>query len=401
MPDSLMNARRPIPITKPYFGEAERQAVLRPLESGWLVQGPFVQEFETKFTAFTGTRNSVAASSCTTALHLAVTAFGLKPGDEVIVPAFTWVSTPNVVEYMGARPVFCDIRLDTFNIDVEQIRSKITERTVGIIPVHLFGLCADLDPILTIAREHGLWVVEDAACAFGAWYGDAHAGTIGDAGCFSFHPRKSITTGEGGMVTTNRGDIADLIRSLRDHGASRSDFDRHSGKASYLLAEYNMLGYNYRMTDVQAAIGTAQMDRAGWILEQRARCARVYDDLLGTARWLRLPHVPEGMRHGYQAYVTLFAPAPPTMENVEDLHDQRNNLMARLEELGIATRPGTHAAALQGYYVAKYGLDKSDFPQTYIADRTSLALPLFAQMEQADLEYVVGSLIGAAGGQLA
>ncbi len=396
-----MNARRPIPITKPYFGEAERQAVLRPLESGWLVQGPFVQEFEAKFTAFTGTGHSIAASSCTTALHLAVTALGLKPGDEVIVPAFTWVSTPNVVEYMGARPVFCDIRLDTFNIDVEQIRSKITERTVGIIPVHLFGLCAELDPILAIAREHGLWVVEDAACAFGAWYGDAHAGTMGDAGCFSFHPRKSITTGEGGMVTTNRGDIADLIRSLRDHGASRSDFDRHSGKASYLLAEYNMLGYNYRMTDIQAAIGTAQMDRAEFILAQRARCARVYDDLLGAARWLRLPRVPEGMRHGYQAYVTLFAPAPPTMENVDELHDQRNSLMARLEELGIATRPGTHAAALQGYYVAKYGLDKSDFPQTYIADRTSLALPLFAQMEQADLEYVVGSVIDSAGGQLA
>ncbi len=392
-----MGARRSIPITKPYFGEAERQAVLRPLDSGWLVQGPFVQEFEAKFTAFTGTGHSVATSSCTTALHLAVTALGLKPGDEVIVPAFTWVSTPNVVEYMGARPVFCDIRLDTFNIDVEQIRSKITEKTVGIIAVHLFGLCADLDPILAIARERGLWVVEDAACAFGAWYGDAHAGTIGDVGCFSFHPRKSITTGEGGMVTTNRGDIADRIRSLRDHGASRSDFDRHSGKASYLLAEYNVLGYNYRMTDVQAAIGTAQMDRAHWILEQRARCARVYDDLFGDTSWLRAPHVPPGMTHGYQAYVTLFAPDSPTMDNVDELHEQRNGLMARLEASGIATRPGTHAAALQGYYVAKYGHDKSDFPQTYIADRISLALPLFAQMEQNDLEYVVSSVIASAG----
>ncbi len=392
-----MDARRSIPITKPYFGEAERQAVLRPLESGWLVQGPFVQEFENKFTAFTGTGHSIATSSCTTALHLGVTALGLKPGDEVIVPAFTWVSTPNVVEYMGARPVFCDIRLDTFNIDVEQIRSKITERTVGIIAVHLFGLCADLDPILAIAREHGLWVVEDAACAFGAWDGDAHAGTRGDVGCFSFHPRKSITTGEGGMVTTSQSDMADRLRSLRDHGASRSDFERHSGQASYLLAEYNMLGYNYRMTDVQAAIGCAQMDRAEWILEQRSRCARVYDDLLEETSWLRLPRVPVGMKHGYQAYVTLFAPDSPTMDNVDELHERRNGLMARLEGAGVATRPGTHAAALQGYYVAKYGLDRSDFPQSHIADRISLALPLFAQMEQGDLEYVVEALIDSAG----
>src|SRR6266550_1146761 len=184
-----------IPITKPFFGEEELRAVQLPLESGWVVQGPYVARFEEMFSAFTGASFSSAATSCTTALHLAVAALGLQPGDEVIVPAFTWVATANVVEYMGAKPVFCDIRLDTFNIDVEQIEALITPRTVGVIPVHLFGLCADMQPILDLARRHSLWVVEDAACALGAWYQGSHAGTLGDMGCFSFHPRKSITTG--------------------------------------------------------------------------------------------------------------------------------------------------------------------------------------------------------------
>src|ERR1700674_833062 len=201
-----------IPITKPFFGAAEMEAVQKPLEPGWVVQGPFVKEFEDRFSAFTSASHSVATSSCTTALHIAVAALGLKPGDEVIVPAFTWVATANVVEYMGAKPVFCDIRLDTFNLDVDQIDVLVTARTVGIIPVHLFGLCADMQPIMEIARKRNLWVVEDAACCFGGWYRGRHAGTLGEIGFFSFHPRKSITTGEGRMVTTARSDLDDLMR---------------------------------------------------------------------------------------------------------------------------------------------------------------------------------------------
>jgi perosamine synthetase len=392
-----MTPPRILPITRPFFGDEELRAVQIPLETGWLVQGPFVQEFEDKFARFTGSSHAVATSSCTTALHLGVAALGLQPGDEVIVPAFTWVATPNVVEYMGARPVFCDVELETFNADVGQIGSKITERTVGIIAVHLFGLCVDLEPILALARDRGLWVLEDAACGFGAWYHGTHAGTLGDLGCFSFHPRKSITTGEGGMVTTERADLAERIRSLRDHGASRSDFDRHRSQASYLLADYDMLGYNYRLTDLQAAVGSVQMDRAEWILAQRRRCAQVYDALLVDVPWLRLPQAAPGLQHGYQAYVTLFAPEAPTLENADRLHEQRNRLMGRLEERGIATRPGTHAAALQGFYANKYGVDRSDFPQAYIAEQLSLALPLFPQMTQSDLDYVAESLVMAAG----
>jgi perosamine synthetase len=381
-----------IPISKPYFGDEERLAVQRPLETGWVVQGPFVREFENKFAAFTGTPHACASSSCTTALHLAVAALALKPGDEVIVPAFTWVATANAVEYMGARPVFCDIDLATFNIDPGQIEALITPRTVGILPVHLFGLCAEMEPILEIARRRGLWVIEDAACGFGAWYHGRHCGTFGDAGCFSFHPRKSITTGEGGMVTTADPALDAKVRSLRDHGATRSDLERHTAAASYLLAEYPYLGYNYRMTDIQGAVGSVQMDRAPWILEQRHRCAAAYDQLLGGVDWLTTPIVPAGHVHGYQSYVCLFRPETPTMANAIKLHERRNRLMATLEDRGIATRQGTHAVVLQGFYAAKYGIEPADYPNAYLADRLSISLPLYAQLEDEDLETVVQAI---------
>lgn len=388
-----MKTTRRLPITRPHIGPEELEAVQVPLRTGWLVQGPFVAEFERKFAAFTGASHALAASSCTTALHLAVAALGLKPGDEVIVPAFTWVATPNVVEYMGARPIFCDVELDTFNIDVAQVESLITPRTVGIVPVHLFGLAADLDPILDFARARGLWVLEDAACALGSRYHGRHAGTMGDVGCFSFHPRKSITTGEGGMVTTERDDLAGLVSSMRDHGASRSDYDRHSSSGAHQLADYDLLGYNYRLTDLQAAVGSVQMDRAEWILGERRRCADAYADLLAEVPWLTLPVTPDGMEHAYQAYVCLYRPEEPSMENVEELHERRNALMAALEEDGIATRPGTHAAFAQGYYTAKYGLRPGDFPNAYLADRLSLALPLFADMTDEDLRHVAERLV--------
>lgn len=382
-----------IPITKPYFGAEELRAVQLPLESGWLVQGTFVKEFEKKFSAFIGSPFSTATTSCTTALHIAVAALGLKPGDEVIVPAFTWVSTPNVVEYMGAKPIFCDIDLHTFNIDIDQIESLITSRTVGIIPVHLFGLCADMEPILKIAKKHGLWVVEDGACAFGAWYHGRHAGTFGNIGCFSFHPRKSITTGEGGMITTANLELDRLSRILRDHGASRTDFDRDSTKSAFLLADFNHLGYNYRMTDIQGALGCVQIERAGWILAERSRRAHKYNEILAEKEWLQLPVFPDGYVHGYQAYVCIFQPRDPGLKNVDHLNEQRNKLMMKLEEKGIATRQGTHAPVIQGYYSKKYDLRPQQFPNAYLADRLSLTLPLYAQMTESEQVLVVNELI--------
>ncbi len=387
-----MATKTTIPITKPVIGEEELRAVQLPLETGWVVQGPYVQEFEEKFSVYTGARHSVATSSCTTALHIAVAALGLKPGNEVIVPAFTWVSTANVVEYMGAKPVFCDIDLATFNIDCGLAETLVSDRTVGIIPVHLFGLSADLDPIMELARRRGLWVVEDCACSLGGWYGGTHTGNFGEAGCFSFHPRKSITTGEGGMIVTKSDDIAELSRSLRDHGASRSDHDRHMTSGAFLLSAYDHLGFNFRMTDIQGALGSAQMDRCDDVLEGRRRRAELYDEALADLDWLATPVVPDGCVHGYQAYVCLFRPEEPTIENVHRLNEQRNALMAELERRGVSTRQGTHSPVLTELYAQKYDLRAEDYPRSAIADRLSLALPLYPQMTDDEQATVVDML---------
>lgn len=382
-----------IPISKPYFGEEERAAVQLPLETGWVVQGPHVKKFEEKFSAFTKSPFSAAASSCTTALHIAVAALGLKRGDEVIVPALTWIATPNVIEYMGAKPVFCDIDLDTFNIDATQIKKLITRRTVGILPVHLFGLLAPMGPILEIARKHKLWVVEDAACGFGASYKGKHAGLFGDIGCFSFHPRKSVTTGEGGMLTTKDGKLDKTFRSLRDHGASMSDLARHEGRKTFLLADYPLLGYNYRMTDIQGALGCAQLDRAEHILHRRRELAAFYDKKLSAVKWLHTPMIPSGNEHGYQAYVTLFRPEKPTMKNVEKLNEQRDALMVRLEEQGIATRQGTHAPVFTAFYREKYRFHPQQFPNAYMAEKLSLALPIYPQLTEQERDHICAALL--------
>ena len=381
-----------IPITKPYFGEEERAAVLEPLETGWVVQGPKVAEFERLFAEYAKVSYTLATTSCTAALHLALVALGVGPDDEVILPAFTFVATANVVEHQRARPVFADIDLRTFNIDVSRIESKITERTKVIMPVSLFGLSADMEPIIELARQYNLYVIEDAACGIGAWYHGHHAGTLADAGCVSFHPRKAITTGEGGMVLTQDGELAGKIKALRNHGATKTDLQRHTSKRGFLMPEYNMAGYNYRMTDLQGAVGVAQMGKLEYILARRVALARRYDEALKDFEWLETPYTPEGYVHGYQTYVCLFRPEEPTVDNVEELHQQRNALMERLEDKGIATRQGTQAVHVLGYYQQKYRLQSADFPNAYLADRLSLALPLYAQMTDDEQDYVIQEL---------
>jgi perosamine synthetase len=384
-----------VPIVKPSLGVEEAELVRESIESGWIVQGPRVAEFERAFASYIGSEHAAATTSCTTALHVAVAILDPKPGDEVIVPAFTWVSTANVVEYMGATPRFCDIDLETFNIDVAQIESLVGPRTVGIVPVHLFGLCADMEAVNAIARRHGLWVLEDAACGFGAWQGGRHAGTLGELAAFSFHPRKSITTGEGGMLTTARDDWDDLARSLRDHGADRSDLARHGARGAFLLADFNRLGFNYRMTDIQGALGCVQMDRADWILDERRRRAHIYDDALAEVEWLRTPVTPAANVHGYQCYCCLFAPEQPTLEASGRLHEWRNRVMLRMEERGVATRQGTHAPVATSLYSRRYGLEEADFARAVVAERLSLALPLYPDMTDAEQELVVRELLDA------
>jgi perosamine synthetase len=381
-----------IPITKPYFGAEERAAILEPLDTGWVVQGPKVAEFERLFAEYAKVPYTLATTSCTTAMHLALVALGVGPGDEVIIPAFTFVATANVVEHQRAKPIFADIDLCTFDIDVSQIEPKITECTKVIMPVSLFGLSADMQPIIELARQYNLHVIEDAACAVGAWYNGHHAGTLADIGCVSFHPRKAITTGEGGMVLTNDRELMEKLRSFRDHGATKSDLQRHESKRGFLMPEYNMVGYNYRMTDLQGAMGVAQMGKLRYILDRRIALARRYDQALENLEWLETPYTPEGYVHGYQSYVCLFQPEEPTMDNVEELHEQRNALMERLEDRGIATRQGTQAVHVLGYYRRKYGLQPADVPNAYLADRLSLALPLYAQMTDEEQDFVCQSL---------
>ena len=259
-----------IPITKPFFGQEDFEAVQEPLSTGWVVQGPKVKGFEEAVSTFTKAGYARATTSCTTALHLSLIAAGVGPGDEVILPAFTFIASANVIEYVGAKTVFVDIDLETFNMDVSKIEGAITNRTKAIMPVHLFGLCADMGPIMDVAARYRLQVIEDAACAIGSYYKGNHAGTIGTAGCLSFHPRKSITTGEGGMVLTNDSRIDHRVTILRDHGAEVSDLARHEGKG-LLLPEYNVLGYNYRMTDLQGALGISQLSKLPYILEQKKK----------------------------------------------------------------------------------------------------------------------------------
>jgi perosamine synthetase len=383
------SSKMTVPIARTNLTEDEIEGVLGPLRSGWLVQGPKVQEFEEKWSTFTGSRHSIAVTSCTTALHLSLAALGFGPDDEAIVPAFTWISTANVVEHLGGRVVFCDIDLNTFNLDINDAARKITSRTKAILPVHLFGLSADIAPLIELARKHNLWVVEDAACGFGSTYRGQYVGTFGDTGCFSFHPRKAITTGEGGMITTQSDALAEKLRRLRDHGAAMTDLQRHHGARPYLLADHLDAGYNQRMTDLQAALGAAQMDRAQIIVDERRRLAAIYDEAFAKLSWLKTPVHLKSYGHGYQSYACLFQPEPLTAISIEKVNKLRNEWMDRLQQAGISTRPATHAVHMLSFYKEKYKLNPQDFPNAYAANDCSISLPLFHGMTAEEQNYVI------------
>lgn len=389
-----------IPIARTNLTKKEISSALEPLESGWLVQGPKVKEFETKWSEFTGAKYSIAVTSCTTALHLSLVALGIGKDDEVIVPAFTWISTANVVEHINAKVVFCDIDLENFNIDIEKIESKITKKTKAIIPVHLFGLATNMDLINLVAKKNNLKVVEDAACGFGSRYKGKHVGTFGDTGCFSFHPRKAITTGEGGMITTNNKKLAEKLRCLRDHGAAMSDLQRHLGAKPYLLADHPEAGFNQRMTDIQAAIGSMQMDRANNINTERKRLANRYDQRFDDLEWLQTPLKHQKYDHGYQSYPCLLLPErtkkaakDKNIKEIKLINEIRNDWMEELQNEGVSTRPATHAIHMLSYYKKKYNLSPEDFPCAFAANDCSISLPLFHGMKKDEQDFVISKII--------
>ena len=388
-----------VPIARPGLTEAEIQSVLEPLRNGWLVQGPKVKKFEDAWCTFTGAEHSIAVTSCTTAMQLSLAALGFGPGDEAIVPAFTWISTANVVEHLGGRVVFADINLNTFNIDPAGLEALITPRTKAILPVHLFGLAAEMESINAIAKRHNLWVVEDAACGFGASFQGQHVGTFGNTGCFSFHPRKAITTGEGGMITTNDDQLAEKLRRLRDHGAAMTDLQRHLGPKPFLLSDHPDAGYNQRMTDLQAALGVAQMQRANEIVTERKSLAAAYNSAFSDLSWIRTPVAPTDYSHGYQSYPCLFEPdeilnaiQKADQRLLNDVKDRRNRWMDQLQRQGISTRPATHAVHMLSYYREKYKLIPEDFPNAQAANDCSISLPLFHGMKTEEQIYVINTV---------
>jgi len=384
----------PLAISVPSMGDEEWEALRGPLESGWLTQGPSVAAFEEAFAARHSVAHALATTSCTTALHLILAALGVGEGDEVIVPAFTWVSTANAVVYCGATPVLADVDTATFNLDPDDIVRRVTARTRAVIVVHLFGLCFDVDA-LRARLPADVAIIEDAACAAGASLRGRPAGSLGIAGAFSFHPRKTITTGEGGMVTTNDADLAARIEVLRNHGASVSEEQRHRGPRPHVLPEFDVLGFNYRMTDLQGAIGLVQLRRLDAFVADRHRLAQRYAEALAEFNWIlpppglppeagRAPVDKEGSVHGLQAFVTRVVP--------EQAPIARDALMDALQAAGIATRPGTHAVHRLGYYRERFGFLPDDYPGARDSELDSMALPLHNRMTAQDVDRVVTAI---------
>lgn len=379
-----------INIAEPFIRDEEIKALEETLTSRWLIQGKKVKKFEEDFSSYHNAKYGIATTSCTTSLHLALKACGVEEEDIVIVPSFTWIATANAVEYCKGEVVFCDSNLDDYNISIDSLKdiierlNKKGKKPKAIIPVHLFGLCAQMDDILQIANQYNIKIIEDAACAAGAMYKDKYAGAIGDVGCFSFHPRKVITTGEGGMCVTNSKEIADNLNIFRNHGASISDGKLSNIDKPYIMPDFNVLGYNYRMTDLQGTIGIVQLSRLKFFIEERRKWANYYNESLASIEWLITPKENDGCYHVYQSYVCRV--------DEKIAKKSRNEIMNNLMEVGIHTRPGTHAIHELGYYKNKYNLEKDFCSNASILNHSTIALPLHNNMKKEDYDRVITAL---------
>jgi len=363
-----------VKLTELSVGQDELDEIQKVFESGYLTQGLKTSEFEDRVKKFTKSKWAHATSSATTGLHLSLVAIGVGAGDEVIIPDFSFPATANVIEQLGATPIFVDISLDTFNVDATKIATALSPRTKAIMPVHAFGLCAEMDTIKDIADNYSIDVVEDAACALGATYKGVSAGKFGRLGVFSFHPRKIITTGEGGMIITDDDEMSERLSLLRSHGAIRLDH--------YL--QFEEIGFNYRLSDINSAIGVVQMKKIQAVLTGRRHAAMAYSMRLSGIDGVSVPSEPIDHLHSYQSYVIILS--RPI---------NRDKVIRLMRDAGVETTLGTYAMHLQPVFRRRYGLSDADFPNASHAHRQCLTLPLGHSMTNVEIDFVCDNLLNA------
>lgn len=364
-----------IPIAKPYLNKEDAQAAYDTILTGWITQGPRVLEFEEKFAAYTGAKYAVAVSNCTTALHLAMIVAGIKAGDEVICPSLSYIATANSIVYAGGVPVFAEVEPLTYNLDLADAEKKITAKTKAILLVHQVGMPADIDAFKKLCEKHNLELIEDAACAVGSAYKGQKIGSHSELVCFSFHPRKVISTGDGGMITTNRQDHYERLKLLRQHGMSVNDRIRHESK-KIIFEDHVEVGYNYRMTDIQAAVGIKQLEKLNWLLEERRKIAAAYQEAFKDINCVRLPQVPDGCYSNWQSYSVYLKKNAPV---------DRNTLMQKLLDEGIATRRGV----MTTHRETAYKWMNIHLPVSEDLHDNSIILPLYVPMAKEDVNRVI------------
>ena len=370
-----------IPIAKPYLTNDEAQSAYDVVLSGWVTQGPKVQQFEEAFAKYVGAKYAVAVSSCTTALHLSLIVAGIKSGDEVICPSLSFIATANSIKYIGAIPVFADVDEYTYNIDIKHAESLITKKTKAILIVHQMGFPADIDAFKNLCQKYNLQLIEDAACAVGSAYKEKKIGCHSDLVCFSFHPRKVITTGDGGMISTSNEDYYKRLKLLRQHAMSVSDSIRHSSK-KVICEEYTELGYNYRMTDIQAAIGIKQLEKLDWIISKRRKIAEKYNNALKNIDSIRIPYEAKENISNYQSYSIYLK---------ENARLSRNELMQKMLDEGISTRRGIMTIHREPAY--KLICKDLYLPVTERVSDKCVLLPLFVPMEESIINKIIECLV--------
>jgi dTDP-4-amino-4,6-dideoxygalactose transaminase len=366
-----------IPLAKPMLGKEEAQLAYDTILTNWVTQGPRVAEFEEKFAHYTGAKYAVALSNCTTALHLSMIVAGIGEGDEVICPSMSYIATANCIMYVGAEPVFAEVDPITYNIDPEDVLRRITPRTKAILIVHQIGLPANISAFRKICDEHNLILIEDAACAAGSSYQGAKIGSHSDLVCFSFHPRKVITTGDGGMLTTNNESYYNRLRLLRQHGMSVNDRVRHES-TKVIIEDHLEVGFNYRLTDIQAAVGIKQLERLDDIIAERTKIALRYLRELADVPGIRLPSVPEDRTTNWQSFSIYLLPSCPV---------DRNELMQRLLDVGVASRRGVMTSHRETAY-KNSGVDYH-LPMSEDAADRSIVIPLYVPMSDEEVSYVI------------